>query len=214
MFKTSPQHSKKTQKTGPSKKATTSCQNELLEIKNVTMTKSGNRFTAIYSIDGKKLLCKQTPKELQEDLENCNSSSKQMLNDFLTSKNMTSINNKTWFKKKKKGTKKNEKCDAQHNDHNNYTKIIENPKDCGKDTMRFGMSCFFCTSEFCDENPDTKANIVVPEKNKHMCYSCQNFKEPFWCMHGICAQCKQLKIKEDIQNTTQSSRVTRNRNSL
>jgi len=117
-------------------------------------------------------------------------------------------------KKKKKRTKKNEKCDAQHDDHNNYTKIIENPKDCGEDTMRFGMTCFFCKSEFRDKNPDNEANIVVPGKNKHMCYSCQNFKEPFWCMHGICAQCKQLKIKEDIQNTTQSSRVTRTCNSL
>eukprot|EP00957_Ditylum_brightwellii_P124510 9489267-Ditylum_brightwellii.AAC.1 len=48
--------SKQTQKKGPSKKATSSpLRNELLKIKNVTVTKTGNRFTAAYSIDGKKL---------------------------------------------------------------------------------------------------------------------------------------------------------------
>eukprot|EP00957_Ditylum_brightwellii_P139147 10606186-Ditylum_brightwellii.AAC.1 len=51
--------SKQTQKTGA-------------KIKNVSMTKTGNKFTVVYSIDRGKLICKQIPKELEEDLQNYN----------------------------------------------------------------------------------------------------------------------------------------------
>eukprot|EP00957_Ditylum_brightwellii_P181789 13848573-Ditylum_brightwellii.AAC.1 len=48
---------------------------------------------------------------------------KKILDNFLTSKNMTAINDKLWFKRVTKCTK-NAKYDAEHNDHNNYTNII------------------------------------------------------------------------------------------
>eukprot|EP00957_Ditylum_brightwellii_P088411 6733804-Ditylum_brightwellii.AAC.1 len=45
---------KQIQKKGPSKRATSlPLRNKLLEIKNLTTTKTGNKFTTVYSIDRK-----------------------------------------------------------------------------------------------------------------------------------------------------------------
>eukprot|EP00957_Ditylum_brightwellii_P014415 1085240-Ditylum_brightwellii.AAC.1 len=68
-------------------------------------------------------------------------------------------------------------CNIHHDDHYNYTKAIDNPKDWAESTVWYGISCWFCNKEFQDSKKTIDNIIYVPGRRDEPCNTYKNFKE-------------------------------------